>query len=1087
MVVRMAIVERLLLIASLLLATTSAIPAVVFPFNSQVPAAARVNQPYSFQFSVSTFVPANANFIYSLTDQPAWLSLDGPSRTLAGTPGQSDAGSSTFTLTAADNTGAAHMQCTLVVATDPLPSLQGDLGDQLAQSTNLSSSNPAVMTLLPGSSFNFHFRQNSFIDIVQRSLYYYATLTDHTPLPSWLHFNADDLTFSGMAPQLSAFPQSFEIMLIASDVPGFAGTSSTFTIRIGQRLLVFVPEMKDVRVKSGDKVEIGVLGDELLLNGGQVDLAKLKSAEATNVPGWMTFDGKTLKLEGTAPDDFQAVNITITVSDQNGDTAIALVRLQDDDDESLFAGTIGTLKATPGEYFDYSVPTSVVAGADTSLMLILPTEARWLTFDASKRELKGDVPTEASSAITATLVARAPNAPQTDSQVFGIAMKATAPTSSTATTLTTSTATPTDSPTAPAAALAEDTGLNDGLPGRTIAGIVIGVVLAVAILLALLLCCFLKRRTREGYEKQASPNKRAISRPIPPPGIYTVAGPTEIQRDVEKADSEYAERVGGDELPPQIALNLPPPSNRSSKWTSRLSRASLASSIGRGEEAIIRDANIPEWGHDSAALQKPHDSFSVPAEMARMSRHPSDISPSKRASQWLRAKRARHQSENAIGLGIGVSGAGLSPSRAESRQKANGLGSEAMLDRSRSRNSRASTLTHNTSLLSVPSVMEFPRPPTNSSFGASKSFIGGNGKRKSVRMVARSDSTATEQLNDERTLDEKLKDLKDPRSMAEQLRDLNDERSIDEKRKSFIRHRASTTLSRSLFSAGLVDHRTNGSGSTMEVDAVPGAVRHQSQLTSRSESSSILPSRSSNRLSQRLRSVFAPNYPRAVSPIGDKRAQEDNNDENWETSSESDSTTDRDADRGLQEEISMPQSAIDRDADRILEEQLTLPRHQRPWVLPNEASPTPSPPTSMARRQPSSYRSSPQSRITKHQQRRTDTSRSVSRSSPLTTQALHGTSPPSSAKAPASRRSRLSEPMALTSTDSLSKVKGKMSSPERPRLSYTKRGRPISVEDVQWLSSLRAERVQDEDVAAGALEDNSRSWVFTDGSSKAFL
>jgi hypothetical protein len=45
----------------------------------------------------------------------------------------------------------------------------------------------------------------------------------------------------------------------------------------------------------------------------------------------------------------------------------------------------------------------------------------------------------------------------------------------------------------------------------------------------------------------------------------------------------------------------------------------------------------------------------------------------------------------------------------------------------------------------------------------------------------------------------------------------------------------------------------------------------------------------------------------------------------------------------------------------------------------------------------------------------------------------------------------------------------------------------VSVEDVQRLSSLRAERVEEEDVGAGALEDDARERVVTDGSGKAFI
>ena len=87
--------------------------------------------------------------------------------------------------------------------------------------------------------------------------------------------------------------------------------------------------------------------------------------------------------------------------------------------------------------------------------------------------------------------------------------------------------------------------------------------------------------------------------------------------------------------------------------------------------------------------------------------------------------------------------------------------------------------------------------------------------------------------------------------------------------------------------------------------------------------------------------------------------------------------------------------------------------------------------------------------------------------------------------------------MALTSTDSLSKVKVRVKSKlgesgpgERPRLAHTRSGRPVSVEEGLRLSSLRAERVEgvEGDVGAGAgVEDDGRERVVTDGSGKAFI
>ena len=153
------------------------------------------------------------------------------------------------------------------------------------------------------------------------------------------------------------------------------------------------------------------LDDTLLSNGVKVDVAKLKEVEMKGLPAWMTFDSKTLKLQGDAPENnARAANATLTVKDENGDTATLVVRLISDGDSlSLFTGEIGTLDATSGESFEYTIPTSVVADEDATLVLILPTEAKWLQFDSGKRELKGEVPTQTSSIITATLNARAPN------------------------------------------------------------------------------------------------------------------------------------------------------------------------------------------------------------------------------------------------------------------------------------------------------------------------------------------------------------------------------------------------------------------------------------------------------------------------------------------------------------------------------------------------------------------------------------------------------------------------------------------------------------------------------------------------------
>lgn len=326
-------------VTSSLITAVQATPTIAFPFNSQVPQVARKNQQYNYQLSASTFQPQDASLVYSLSQQPAWLSLDSSSHTLAGTPGDADVGSSTFTITAADDTGVAHMPCTLVVASDPAPQLQGDFVQQLAAEINLTSSNPATIMLIPGNQFDFHFRQDTFIDIVQRKLYYYATMTDHTPLPSWLNFDSSGLRFTGTAPQLSAFPQSFSILLIASDYAGFSGTSATLTLIISMEQLVIVPSEQTIHVSAGENVNFTSLQDDVFYNGKQLPASQLQSATA-NLPDWLKFDPNTLAIYGQAPQNVQAANATVKIVDKSGDTAQVILHF------STSTGPLFTGKST---------------------------------------------------------------------------------------------------------------------------------------------------------------------------------------------------------------------------------------------------------------------------------------------------------------------------------------------------------------------------------------------------------------------------------------------------------------------------------------------------------------------------------------------------------------------------------------------------------------------------------------------------------------------------------------------------------------------------------------------------------------------
>ena len=982
----------------------AATPTVAFPFNSQVPTVARVDQAYSFQFSASTFAPEDTNFTYSLSDQPAWLSVDSATRTLSGAPSQADAGASNFTLTAADITGAAHMPCTLVVSTDPPPQIVWDVGHHLATSLNLSSTQPPTVIVLPSHDFKFDFRQDSFIDIVQRKLYYYATLADHTPLPAWLLFNAQDLIFSGTAPPLTAFPQSWDVDLTASDVEGFAGTTASFTISVAMQQLVFVPEQFEVNITDGMHVNFTALQNSLVLNGNAVSMNSIKSVQSS-APTWLHADDQTLAFTGTVPEGTSDQNFTVTVTDGAGNQATAVVLLATGH-PSLFASQVGTLTAHAGKVFQYSFPSLLFSVPNIELMVTLPNNARWLSFDSNSRTLNGQVPNvSSSSTIMATLTAENPDSSVKETETFTIDIVASRPTAGMSSKATSHLSpTHTDSALSPTD-LAVQKESHSRLSKGAIVAIVIASLIVIILLASLLAFCCRRRRNHQGYVDTSSPAKRTISRPILPSDADAIMITTQLQTDVENAAGSEPPMVDSRKQghAPRLSLGIPMPSNsRKFKKNTRFSGLSHVSSLGNGEDAIRADSNIPVWGRESAAMHTPHDSFSVPAEIARSSRQLSDRSPSKRA---LRRLREKHHSRQSVGLGIDTGGAGLLPRHSsrgarKHRNAFSSLGQSTIPDGS----SVASFSTRGTSVLSTrPS--DFPRPPTRSTIVGIRSVpalsLTESEKRKSIRFVGRSDS-------------------------------IPDARSLQDKRQSFIRNRASTSLASPLFAHGsriLANKKQNGDTSVHEstTSSLGRSHRGRSQITTYSESSSIEPPlRDSRPLSARLRSAFAPNFPRAItkSTLGAENEDSDS----WSTLSSQDDD---------------------------LAAQLALPRHQRNFVVPGEASPTP-PPAPPASLQGSSTRNvTPLSEGGKPRQKWKERLREHS-SSPLSTAVVvpvsESNSPNPNTRASQPRRSRLSEPLSLVSNDSLSRAKL-----ERPRLVQTNSKRPVSVEKIQRLSSLKAE------------------------------
>lgn len=613
----------------LLIHTANAIPRMVFPFNSQVPPVARIGEPYSFTFSPTTFANDATALDYSLQNAPAWLNIDGGSRTLYGTPGSADAGFPAFSIIAFDSTGRTSMPSTLVVVASDheSPSADVDVSSVLNQAGRLS--NAETLLVLPKVAFTFTFPQSTFKS-GGSSLTYYATLADHTPLPSWLVFEAATLRFSGTAPVLSASPQYFEVLLIATDVLGFATASISFSIVVSVHSFYFEEVESVVTAEPGGDFDLHDLREGLVLDGQPAKSDDITKAAAQS-PKWLNFDQRSLTFDGKTPADFSDGVVSLQVWNRFGDIANKTIQLKVS--TGLLSTNFPDLKAKAGFPFEYKFKDDLFTQQGLRVSANVGSASSWLHFDAATKTLTGKVPSDLKSPVQVEITAGTADGAKTDTRKFDIEVlasnSASPPSASARHTSSTSAAT--------GGVFAATSTPESTNTGRTV-GMVIGVVMAiVAVICFLVFVVWYRRFGRSGKDQSRSRKKRAISRPQYHDNDPWSAGIDDS--DLEKGSDEFKRST---DRPPQIptpnispfkktrrsqAPRFPtimpvPPTPVVAQDTARRSHArgqSLASStINNDDVRILDNINRSSWGYNGT--RRPHDSMKLPAEIARRSK-----------------------------------------------------------------------------------------------------------------------------------------------------------------------------------------------------------------------------------------------------------------------------------------------------------------------------------------------------------------------------------------------------------------------------------------------------------------------------------
>ncbi|KAK9478553.1 hypothetical protein V1514DRAFT_330981 [Lipomyces japonicus] len=516
-------------------------PSLDFPVSEQYPPVARLNKAYAFTLSSYTFTSTGSgNISYQASNLPSWLSFDNSSLEFSGTPTSSaDVGFPTFDLIATDSADEASAtdHAELAVSSNDAPAVEFSCVKQLQD--NFTTFSGAGFSLTPGKEFALHFANDTFDGDVQAI---YGLFSGHTPLPSWVSFDSQSMTFYGSAPVLSssiAPPLSFVFTLIATDIAGFSAAESSFAISVGDHSLT--ANSVNVNATEGEYFESSL---DIQLDGNAIDSTNVTSVNVNGTESWMTFNQDNFTLSGTPRSDDvgNATEVQVSVVDVYGDevqvffNVIVESSLNDNSSEYSIFGSAGlsNITAQRGQDFNYTLKLSSKNISSISAAFVPSSASSWLSFDNDDYKLSGRVPDQLSD-VEVVLTASSNSGNQETAEFFINGNGTVTITSSATASATSSVATWSASASQTASAASSTTTTTSGTTSdatvkksnnKTVA-IALGVIIPLAVLAAagiLFYCCCItgaagrrrQRRNSQASSKTAtsSPN-RNISKPIP--------------------------------------------------------------------------------------------------------------------------------------------------------------------------------------------------------------------------------------------------------------------------------------------------------------------------------------------------------------------------------------------------------------------------------------------------------------------------------------------------------------------------------------------------------------------------------------------
>ncbi|MEQ9887765.1 putative Ig domain-containing protein [Pectobacterium zantedeschiae] len=315
---------------------------------------------------------------------PSWLRFDPAIGTFSGTPGNSDVGTVVIRVTATDGSNT---------------SVSTSFGLTV---TNVNDV-PVVATPIPPQSvaqdggFNFTVPTGTFSDPDGDTLTLSATLTDGSPLPSWITFNPATGTFSGT-------PGNGDVGTVVIRVTATDGSNTSVSTSFGLTVtnvndapVVATPIPPQSVAQDGSfnfTVPAGTFSDP---DGDTLTLSATL-ANGSPLPSWLRFDPAIGTFSGTPGNsDVGTVVIRVTATD-GSNTSVSTsfgLTVTNVNDAPVVATPIPAQSVAQDGGFNFTVPAGTFVDPDGDTLTLSATLANgsplpsWLRFDPATATFSG--------------------------------------------------------------------------------------------------------------------------------------------------------------------------------------------------------------------------------------------------------------------------------------------------------------------------------------------------------------------------------------------------------------------------------------------------------------------------------------------------------------------------------------------------------------------------------------------------------------------------------------------------------------------------------------------------------------------------